>query len=167
MISYTEIDSPLGMLLLAASQRGITGLYFEEHKYFSGPDDWRRDDAQPHLVEAARQLQEYFRGERHFFDLALDASGTPFQQAVWDALRSLHFGTTTTYSAIAQRIAKPNAIRATGTAIGRNPISIIVPCHRVLGSSGGLSGFAGGLPRKRYLLDLESRHAQTRYLMAG
>lgn len=161
MISYTEYDSPLGRLLLAASPRGITGLYFEEHKYFSGPGDWRRDDAHPHLVAAAAQLQEYFCGERQNFDLALDPSGTSFQQAVWTALCSLQFGTTTTYSAIAQHIAKPNAIRATGTAIGKNPISIIVPCHRVLGSSGGLSGFAGGLPRKRYLLDLESRHART------
>ncbi|WP_151631870.1 methylated-DNA--[protein]-cysteine S-methyltransferase [Noviherbaspirillum aerium] len=157
MISYTEYDSPLGRLLLAASARGISGLYFEEHKYFSGPGDWRRDGAHPHLAEAVRQLEEYFRGERLSFNLPLDASGTPFQQAVWDALRSLRFGTTTTYAAIAERIARPNAIRATGTAIGRNPISIIVPCHRVLGASGGLSGFAGGLPRKRYLLDLESR----------
>jgi len=159
MISYTEYDSPLGTLLLAASPRGITGLYFEEHKYFAGPGNWQRDDAHPHLTEAVRQLEDYFRGERHDFDLALDASGTPFQQAVWEALRTLRFGTTTTYASIAERIARPNAIRATGTAIGRNPISIIVPCHRVLGSSGALSGFAGGLPRKRYLLDLESRHA--------
>jgi methylated-DNA-[protein]-cysteine S-methyltransferase len=155
MIYYTEHPSPLGMLTLAATDRGLCGLYFEEHKYFKGTQAWRRDDRHPQLSSAARQLDAYFAGRLRTFDVALDMTGTLFQQAVWEALRALPFGATSTYSEIAQRVAKPAAIRAAGTAIGRNPISIIVPCHRVLGASGGLSGYAGGLERKRYLLALE------------
>lgn len=156
MIYYTEHPSPLGMLLLAATDCGLRGLYFEQHKHFNGPQQWRRDDRHPHLCHAARQLDEYFAGRRHAFDVALDLNGTPFQRAVWTALQSLPFGCTASYRAIAQRIAKPNAVRAVGTAIGRNPVSIIVPCHRVLGSAGALSGYAGGLSRKQFLLAHES-----------
>lgn len=152
MIAYTEHPSPLGPLLIAATAQGICGVYFEAHKYFAGPQGWRRDDAHPHIREAMRQLGEYFAGRRKEFALPLDLSGTPFQRSVWDALQSLRFGQTSTYQAIARHIANPKAIRAAGTAIGRNPVSIIVPCHRVLGTSGGLSGYAGGLERKRYLL---------------
>lgn len=156
MIYYTEHPSPLGTLLLAATDRGLSGLYFEQHKYFSGPQQWRRDDRHPSLCTAARQLDEYFAGRRHAFEVALDLSGTPFQRAVWTALLSLPFGCTASYQTIAQRIAKPDAVRAVGTAIGRNPVSIIVPCHRVLGSTGALSGYAGGLSRKQFLLAHES-----------
>lgn len=152
MIYYTEYQSPLGKLLLAATDQGLCGLYFEEHKYFKGTEGWRRDDAHPHLRNAARQLDEYFAGRRKEFDIALDMPGTAFQRAVWKELLQLPFGGTTTYQAIAQRIANPKAIRAAGTAIGRNPVSIIVPCHRVVGAAGSLSGYAGGLGRKRYLL---------------
>lgn len=152
MICYTEHCSPLGPLLLATTERGLCGIYFEQHKYFNGPQGWYKDAAHPRLREAARQLDEYFAGQRHAFDIALDVDGTPFQRAVWEALQALPFGATASYQAIAQRIARPNAIRAAGTAIGRNPVSIIVPCHRVLGSSGALSGYAGGLSRKQYLL---------------
>jgi len=141
--------------MLAASERGLCGLYFEQHKYFAGPHAWRRDDAQPHLLAAAKQLDEYFAGRRRRFELALDLRGTPFQQAVWRALQALPFGATTTYGAIAQGIANPKAIRAAGTAIGRNPVSIILPCHRVIGAAGSLAGYAGGLERKRFLLALE------------
>ncbi len=155
MTFYTEHQSPLGTLLLAATERGLCGLYFDEHKHFGGTQDWQRDDRQPQLRNAARQLDEYFAGRRSAFDVALDLHGTPFQQAVWQALLALPFGATSTYREIAQRVANPKAIRAAGTAIGRNPVSIIVPCHRVLGTSGGLSGYAGGLERKRYLLALE------------
>lgn len=155
MTSYTEHPSPLGTLLLAANERGVCGVYFEQHNYFNGTQDWVRDEAHPHLQEAAAQLDEYFGGRRTGFDVPLDLAGTPFQRSVWNALRALPFGATTTYQAIAQGIANPNAVRAAGTAIGRNPISIIVPCHRVVGASGGLSGYAGGLERKRYLLALE------------
>jgi methylated-DNA-[protein]-cysteine S-methyltransferase len=158
MTSYSEYRSPLGVLLLAASERGLSGLYFEQHKYFKGTQDWRRDDAHDHLVRTKKQLDEYFAGQRQVFDLALDLRGTPFQRAVWDALALLPFGLTSTYQSIAQRVASPKAVRAVGTAIGRNPVSIIVPCHRVLGSSGALSGYAGGLDRKRYLLALEEKN---------
>ena len=155
MISYIEHQSPLGTLLLAASERGLCGLYFDEHKYFDGPAGWSRNAQHPHLQSAVRQLDDYFNGTRDTFDIALDLRGTPFQQAVWNALQALPYGATTTYQAIAQRIANPRAIRAAGTAIGRNPVSIIVPCHRVVGVSGALSGYAGGIERKRYLLALE------------
>lgn len=152
MIYYTEHQSPLGSLLLAASECGLCGVYFQEHKYFNGPQGWRQDRLHPHVQNAARQLDEYFAGQRSVFDIPLDLHGTSFQQAVWDALRVLPFGGTTSYQAIAQRIAKPKAVRAAGMAIGRNPVSIIVPCHRVLTTSGTLSGYAGGLARKQYLL---------------
>lgn len=152
MISFIEHPSPLGSLLLAATEKGLCGLYFEQHKYFGGPHGWREDASNPHLKAAVCQLDEYFADARKEFDIALDLAGTPFQRAVWEALRSLPFGATSTYQAIARHVANPKAIRAAGTAIGRNPVSIIVPCHRVLGTSGGLSGYAGGLERKRYLL---------------
>ncbi len=159
MMTYTEHPSPLGTLLLAASDAGLSGLYFEEHKYFIRPPGWMRDDRHPLLLNAARQLDEYFAGARSTFDIAIDLKGTRFQQAVWQALQTLAFGSITSYRDIAQRIANPNAIRAAGSAIGRNPISIIVPCHRVLGATGGLSGYAGGLERKRFLLALEKSAA--------
>ncbi|HEY0845294.1 MAG TPA: methylated-DNA--[protein]-cysteine S-methyltransferase [Noviherbaspirillum sp.] len=159
MMYYTQHPSPLGTLLLVATDRGLCGLYFEEHKYFRGPQDWARCDAHPHLRQAAMELDDYFAGRRTHFDVPLDLRGTPFQQSVWDALRALAFGNTSTYLAIAERIANPKAVRATGTAIGRNPVSIIVPCHRVLGVTGALSGYAGGLERKRFLLALEGEEA--------
>lgn len=157
MIDYTEHPSPLGTLLLAATADGLCGLYFEEHKYFNGPQGWTRNPLNPHLQAASRQLDEYFAGTRTVFDVALDMRGTEFQRAVWNALIALPFGETTTYRSIAHGVANPNAVRAAGTAIGRNPVSIIVPCHRVLGTSGDLSGYAGGLARKRYLLAHEGR----------
>jgi len=141
--------------LIAATERGVSGVYFEEHKYFNGPLNWRRDASNRHLLSAARQLDEYFDGTRKQFDVPLDLKGTPFQQAVWAQLQRLSFGRTTSYKSIALEISNPNAVRAAGTAIGRNPVSIIVPCHRVLGTAGALSGYAGGLVRKRYLLALE------------
>jgi methylated-DNA-[protein]-cysteine S-methyltransferase len=156
MIYWTEHDSPLGRLLLAATDEGVCGLYFEEHKYFNGPQGWQRRPDHPHLRKTVSQLDEYFAGTRKTFDVALDMRGTPFQQTVWQELQRLPFGATTSYQSIAQRIANPKAIRAAGSAIGRNPVSIIVPCHRVLGTSGALSGYAGGLERKRYLLALET-----------
>lgn len=152
---YTERPSPLGTLLLAATDRGLCGVYFEQHKYFNGPAGWRRDEGHPHLLHAARELDEYFARERHSFGVPLDLTGTPFQQSVWRALMALPFGSTTSYGVIAQQLGSPASVRAAGTAIGRNPVSIIVPCHRVLGASGSLSGYAGGLDRKRYLLAFE------------
>lgn len=155
MIYYLEHPSPLGLLLLAATEKGISGLYFEQHKHFKGKAGWRHDRSQSHLNNAARQLDEYFSGRRTVFDLPLEMTGTPFQCTVWQQLTTIPFGCAGSYTEHAQRIGRANAVRAVGTAIGRNPISIIVPCHRIIGSSGMLTGYAGGLERKRYLLTLE------------
>jgi methylated-DNA-[protein]-cysteine S-methyltransferase len=151
-ITYLEHASPVGTLLLAASDAGLRGIYFEQHKYFNGPGNWQRATGNPHLDAARQQLDEYFAGRRQRFDVRLDLAGTAFQRAVWEALLTLEFGQRSSYARIAAQIGNPDAVRAVGTAIGRNPVSIIVPCHRVLGSAGGLSGYAGGLDRKQHLL---------------
>jgi methylated-DNA-[protein]-cysteine S-methyltransferase len=155
-IYYTEHPSPLGQIIIASTDQGICGTYFVGQRYFNGTANWERC-SHPLLNNAAQQLDEYFAGQRKAFDLKLDLSvhGTPFQQTVWHSLLSIAFGKTSTYGAQANQINKPQAIRAVGGAIGRNPISIIVPCHRVVGSNGTLTGFAGGLDRKEYLLRLE------------
>lgn len=159
MIFYIEHPSPVGSLLLAATAEGICGIYFEEHKHFKGKDGWQRaDDLSPagrHLQEAARQLDEYFAGRRTVFDVALDMTGTAFQRSVWDELTAIPFGASVSYAQHAQRLGNPKALRAVGSAIGKNPVSIIVPCHRVIGTSGAVTGYAGGVQRKRFLLALE------------
>lgn len=159
MIFYIEHPSPVGSLLLAATDDGICGIYFEEHKHFKGKDGWQSaDDTTPagrHLQEAARQLDEYFAGQRTVFDVALDMTGTAFQRSVWDELTAIPFGASVSYAQHAQRLGNPKALRAVGSAIGKNPVSIIVPCHRVIGSSGAVTGYAGGVQRKRFLLALE------------
>jgi methylated-DNA-[protein]-cysteine S-methyltransferase len=153
---YTEYQSPIGKLLLVVSDYGLAGVYFEEHKHFKGKAGWLRDDHDPLLQETREQLTAYFAGERREFDLPLDLShGTAFQQSVWKALRTIAFGTTTSYLDIAKCLGNPGAVRAVGAANGRNPISIIVPCHRVIASSGALTGYAGGLEMKMALLALE------------
>jgi methylated-DNA-[protein]-cysteine S-methyltransferase len=156
MIRYRMHPSPLGELLLAASERGLCGLYFPEHRHFAGPAQWQRDDAHALLQEAARQLDAYFEGKRKDFALPLDLQGTAFQRLVWQQLLQLPHGATSTYARHAQAIGAASAARAVGAAIGRNPVSIIVPCHRVLGSDGALAGYAGGLERKRHLLAFEA-----------
>lgn len=159
MIFYIEHPSPVGSLLLAATAEGICGIYFEEHKHFKGKDGWQRADDLPpagrHLQEAARQLDEYFAGRRTVFDVALDMTGTAFQRSVWDELTAIPFGASVSYAQHAQRLGNPKALRAVGSAIGKNPVSIIVPCHRVIGTSGAVTGYAGGVQRKRFLLALE------------
>jgi methylated-DNA-[protein]-cysteine S-methyltransferase len=157
--SYLRHPSPLGELVLAATARGVSGLYFEQHRYFRGTDGWQHNPAHVHLRMAARQLDDYFAGSRTVFDVPLDLNGTDFQLSVWQALGQIGYGTTVSYGMQAERIGRPTAVRATGTAIGRNPVSIVVPCHRVLGQHGALSGYAGGLERKQFLLDLESRRS--------
>lgn len=159
MISYIEHPSPLGILLLAASDAGICGIYFEEHKHFKGKDGWLEKSTQAaaqHMENAAAQLDEYFAGMRTEFDVALDMSGTEFQRDVWTALTAIPFGRRVSYTQHAEALGKPRAVRAVGSAIGKNPVSIIVPCHRVIGSSGAVTGYAGGLERKRFLLALEN-----------
>ena len=156
MIHYQSYASPLGSLLLAASEQGLCGLYFDEHRHFKGPQGWVASDEHPHLRRAAEQLDEYFDGKRVRFDLPLDLTGTPFQQKVWQRLSQVPYGATASYLLHAQAVGAAHAVRAVGTAIGRNPVSIIVPCHRIVASSGALAGYAGGLERKRYLLAFEA-----------
>lgn len=158
MISYIEHPSPIGILLIAATDVGICGIYFEEHKHFKGKDSWLEKPTQAamqHLKKAATQLDEYFAGQRTEFDVALDMTGTEFQRGVWTALTAIPFGKSVSYAQHAQGLGNPKALRAVGSAIGKNPVSIIVPCHRVIGSSGAVTGYAGGVERKRFLLARE------------
>jgi methylated-DNA-[protein]-cysteine S-methyltransferase len=153
---YSTLSTPVGELTLTADLDGaLTGLYLPNHP----PDThgWERDDAL--LEPARRQLTEYFAGERTEFDLPLRPEGAPFQKQVWDALLRIPYGETASYGEIAREIGHPTAFRAVGAANGQNPIAIIVPCHRVIGSNGSLTGYGGGLPTKRALLDLEAGRA--------
>jgi len=155
-ITYSEIESPIGRLLLYGTTRGLSGIFMTRQRHFDGKqDDWVRDDARWSGV--ARQLREYFDGKRRDFDIPLDVEGTEFQMKVWNALTKIPFGRTASYADIARKIGKPKAMRAVGMANGRNPVSIVVPCHRVIGADGSLTGYGGGLDRKKILLDLESR----------
>ncbi len=151
-----RIDSRLGGITLAASDAGLCGVWFEDQKYFPDLHDWPEAPDDALLREAERQLGAYFAGERHVFDLPLDTSrGTPFQREVWAALCKVKYGCTISYGALATALGRPSAVRAVGAAVGRNPVSVIVPCHRVLGSDGSLTGYAGGVGRKVALLELE------------
>lgn len=153
---YDTYDSPIGGMLLAATDDGLSGVYFDRQKHHPGRGgDWKRDPANPHLKRARAQLAEYFSGKRRKFDLALDPAGTEFQKAVWRAISSVPFGQTITYGELARRAGVPGSARAAGAATGRNPIGIVVPCHRIMGSDGSLTGYAGGLAKKRALLALE------------
>jgi methylated-DNA-[protein]-cysteine S-methyltransferase len=155
MIHYMHQDSPLGRLLLAATDKGLSGIYFEEHRHFKGMHGWQRADGDATLKRAARQLDEYFSGKRVVFDLPLDLNGTEFQCKVWRALLQIPFGHTISYMQHAERVGNSKALRAVGAAIGRNPVSIVVPCHRVIGASRTPTGYAGGLERKCSLLAFE------------
>jgi methylated-DNA-[protein]-cysteine S-methyltransferase len=155
-IFYSTCASPLGELLLVGDGRSLTGLYMQAQKYAREVQrEWQRD-AQP-FQAVAQQLAAYFAGELRAFDLSLAPRGTDFQRAVWRALLEVPFGTTTTYGELARRIGSPNAPRAVGLANGHNPIGIIVPCHRIIGANGGLTGYGGGIERKRWLLAHEAR----------
>jgi methylated-DNA-[protein]-cysteine S-methyltransferase len=153
---HSQIDSPIGPLLLTCDEVGLTGVYMEGHR---GAPSLPVESVQGHptLEVSERQIREYFEGRRERFDLTLSQKGTPFQLAVWKALRAISFGATKSYSELARQVGRPKASRAVGVANSRNPISIIVPCHRVVGSSGDLTGYAGGLERKRWLLEWERR----------
>ena len=153
---YKMLDSPIGRLTLVASDEGLAAVLWEDDNPRRVPlNIVTEDNDNPILVETARQLEEYFAGERRAFALDLDFAGTEFQRKVWEALLTIPFGETRSYGQIAKQIGHPEAVRAVGAANGRNPISIIAPCHRVIGSTGRLTGFAGGLPAKAYLLTLE------------
>lgn len=150
---YRIMASPVGVLKLVGSDEGLAAILWDNDRSNRVPlSIVAEDDKHPVLLETERQLREYFAGERQLFDLPLDFSGTEFQRKVWQALLAIPFGETRTYSQIAAEIGALRAIRAVGAANGRNPISIIAPCHRVIGSAGDLRGFAGGLERKAYLL---------------
>jgi methylated-DNA-[protein]-cysteine S-methyltransferase len=151
---HTVMDSPYGPLTLVAADGRLAGLYMEQHRHRPSPATFGpRDDAPFGGVRT--QLTEYFEGRRTVFDLPLHQAGTPFQQTVWRGLLDIPFGQTWSYGQLAAHIGRPGAARAVGLANGRNPISIVVPCHRVIGSSGSLTGYGGGIERKRRLLDFE------------
>ena len=163
-MNYTKVGSPLGKIHLLASERGLAALYFDTQvddmdrrfprSQRTGP---RRN---PWLLRTEGWLSCYFAGDLDYItDIPLDRAGTPFQLSVWEALRAISSGETRSYGELAREIQKPEASRAVGAAVGRNPLSILIPCHRVVGSSGRLTGYAGGLEAKRFLLEHEQRHA--------
>jgi len=155
---YQIAQSPIGELKLVASKRGLAGVLWKDDKSWRVPHlaSAVEDRAHPVLLEAERQLNEYFAGTRKTFDLFLDFTGTDFNKMVWTALLTIPYGETRSYGQIAQQIGKPGVARAVGVANARNPISIVAPCHRVIGANGKLTGFAGGLEAKAFLLSLES-----------
>jgi methylated-DNA-[protein]-cysteine S-methyltransferase len=155
-MNYTTIDSPVGELLASADAAGrITGLHFlDGHRIPTRDSNWARDDQA--LAPLRRQLEEYFAGERREFELDLAPSGSPFQLSVWRELQAIPYGETASYGEIAAAVGQPGAARAVGGANNRNPIAIVVPCHRVIGANGTLTGYGGGLPRKQRLLALET-----------
>jgi len=155
---FTEIPSPIGRLQLRIRGDALTGLFMEEHRHLPERPADAKSDAAP-FRDAITQLEEYFAGERREFSLPLAAEGTDFQREVWRGLAAIPYGVTLSYGQLALAIGRPRAVRAVGLANGRNPISIIVPCHRVIGQSGKLTGYGGGLPRKEWLLAHEGRHA--------
>lgn len=160
MTCFDLYESPCGRMLLVAEEEGLAGVYFDGQKYHPplGPQ-WRRDPAHSVLRLAARELTEYFAGRRERFETPLAVRGTPFQRAIWKAISDVGFGETLSYGELARRAGFAGSARAAGAATGRNPVSVIVPCHRIAGASGSLTGYAGGLARKRMLLALESRRA--------
>lgn len=157
-LHFKFIDSPVGKLKLVASDRGLVAILWpDENPRRVRLADLTENPRHPILTKTESQLAEYFSGTRQQFDLPLDPRGTPFQRAVWDALLAIPYGETRTYGQLARQLGNPNATRAVGAANGRNPLSIVAPCHRVVGSTGELRGFAGGLETKSFLLELEAR----------
>jgi methylated-DNA-[protein]-cysteine S-methyltransferase len=157
LVAQARFDSPLGPLTAAATGKGLAGLWFDGQAHHPGPLDAPENPRHPVLAQACRELDAYWKdaGAGAGFRVPLDLQGTDFQRKVWRALLKIRPGSTSTYAAIAARAGSPAAVRAAGAAIGRNPVSVIVPCHRVLGRNGSLTGYAGGLGRKRALLQRE------------
>jgi methylated-DNA-[protein]-cysteine S-methyltransferase len=162
MRCYDLYESPYGRILLVACDEGLSGVYFDGQKYHPQLEAaWRHDARHALLRQAKGELAEYFGGERKRFETALAPEGTPFQCTVWKAISTVDFGTTITYGELARRAGSPGSARAAGAATGRNPIGIVVPCHRIVGSNGSLTGYAGGLEKKRALLELEGARAES------
>ena len=151
----TFVDSPVGPLFLAADEDGLRAIEFHDNRHSVKRDGAWREGDNAVLRNAAKQLDEYFAGKRRDFDLPLSPHGTEFQRGVWKTLATIPYGETISYAQLAQRVGKPNASRAVGAANGRNPLPIVLPCHRVIGADGSLTGFGGGLPTKQFLLKLE------------
>lgn len=162
MTIYTQIESPLGELLLTSREGKLSGLYFADQPHARIAPDWVRQDDAEIFAQTAQQLGEYASGARKTFNLSrIGLVGTPMQMNVWMEILAIPFGQTITYSELAKRIGAPEAIRAVGGAAGRNPICWIVPCHRVMGKNGALTGYAGGVSRKSALLDFEAGKSKT------
>ncbi|UNK57669.1 methylated-DNA--[protein]-cysteine S-methyltransferase [Pseudoxanthomonas daejeonensis] len=160
-IRYRRIASPVGPLTVAASDAGLHAIEFPSNRHPVRRDqDWREGD-HPLLQEAEAQLADYFAGRRQSFELPLAPQGTHFQREVWFALAAIPYGQTASYAQLAARVDRPSATRAVGAANGRNPLPIVLPCHRVIGADGSLTGFGGGLPTKRFLLELEGALPRT------
>ena len=158
MTSYDILKTTdLGDLLLVAADGKLTGIYFNDRKHAPKPrSDWRLEPKHPVLKQAGAELREYLAGRRKSFSTPLSSTGTDFQSEVWRQIARIPYGETITYSELARRAGKPAAVRAAGTATGRNPLSVVIPCHRVVGKDGRMTGYAGGLPRKQRLLEMES-----------
>jgi methylated-DNA-[protein]-cysteine S-methyltransferase len=154
-----RVDTPLGPMTLAATERGLAGAWFDGQAHHPGPIEAPVDPSHRWLRQAAAELAEFFEGRRRRFNVPIDAHGTDFQRGVWQALQRIPCGQLSRYGALAAELGRPEAARAVGAAVGRNPVSVIVPCHRVVGADGSLTGYAGGLPRKEALLALEGARA--------
>jgi methylated-DNA-[protein]-cysteine S-methyltransferase len=151
---YTTLKSPLGEIVLTANDKGITGLYTPEHEFYARAKKGERNPVP--FKKAVKQLSEYFKGKRASFDLPLAPEGTVFQSRVWKALEKIQYGKTKSYGEIAKLLKSPNASRAVGMANSKNPVCIIVPCHRVIGANGKLTGYAGGMKAKQWLIEHEA-----------
>jgi methylated-DNA-[protein]-cysteine S-methyltransferase len=159
-IVKAEFETALGPMIAAATDQGLAGIWFADQRHLPDHARWPLAPAHPLLRQAVRQMREYLAGERVAFDLPLDLrGGTPFQRTVWEALLAIPHGRTASYGSIGAQLGKPQAMRAVGAAVGRNPIGIVVPCHRVMGADGSMTGYAGGLQRKKALLALEAARA--------
>ncbi|MGH8737273.1 MAG: methylated-DNA--[protein]-cysteine S-methyltransferase [Burkholderiales bacterium] len=168
MKCYDYYDSPCGRMLLVADGEALCGVYFTGQKHYVAPErSWKRDPQAAPLAETRRELDEYFAGKRRKFDVLLAAEGTPFQRAVWKAIAGVRFGETISYAELARRAGRPGSARAAGSATGRNPIGIIVPCHRIVGADGSLTGYAGGIDKKVTLLALEAKAGSASHRQAA
>lgn len=159
-LAQARADTPLGPVTLAATERGLAGLWFDDQKHHPGPLAAPADAAQRWIAQALEELAHYWDAPAHAFAVPLDPQGSAFQRGVWQALRGIAAGQTSSYGALAAGLGRASAVRAVAAAVGRNPVSVILPCHRVLGADGALTGYAGGLERKAWLLRREGVRAR-------